>query len=259
MSEPLRILMTHDVDWSHKGPSKEHIIKRAERFGPNVIDLVRTSNYNPYNNISKMMDIEERMNVRSTFFFRTRYDDGENLADYQNDIGEMQSGGWEVALHVNKPDEIQNEKAELEVFVNKLVLGSRKHYLTDSINEIKWFHDQGIEYDSSITFDKYSISSMNTGCFDFAHLTVFPITFMETYGFTYMHLKEPDIIPTIKYAVEIARPKGFMTVLWHDCSIQMIGGRMYEEVLKFLSTCPNVEIVRAIDAWTVYKSKVAQN
>jgi hypothetical protein len=48
---------------------------------------------NPYYNIPIYMDIEDKFDVRSTFFFRTIYEDGD-YRDYEDDIGALIDGGW---------------------------------------------------------------------------------------------------------------------------------------------------------------------
>jgi hypothetical protein len=81
----LFIFISHDVDWRN-------------RFDKDVLE--HTSVKNPYYNIPEMMALEERLGLRSTFFFRTLYENG-NPYDYENDIKSLIAGGWEIGLHTD--------------------------------------------------------------------------------------------------------------------------------------------------------------
>src|SRR5215204_1340773 len=92
------IFLSHDVDWRKQGAQIEHILKRIERFDKVTIDNLRTRN--PYYNIPDYMAIEDRYGLKSTFFFRTIYEDG-SLSDYEDDIQALIKGGWEIGLHTD--------------------------------------------------------------------------------------------------------------------------------------------------------------
>ena len=76
------VFLGHDVDWRKQGASLEHIMARKERFEPSVLE--ECNKKNPYYNIPDYMEIEEKFGVKSTFFFRTKYEDGD-FADYEDD------------------------------------------------------------------------------------------------------------------------------------------------------------------------------
>ena len=77
------IFLSHDVDWRKQGASIEHILARKDRFDSDVLSKLDTKN--PYYNLPEYMEIEERFSVRSTFFFRTIYENGD-FHDYEDDI-----------------------------------------------------------------------------------------------------------------------------------------------------------------------------
>ena len=71
-----------------------------------------------YHNFLEYMDIEDKFDVKSTFFFRTQYENGD-YTDYQNDINDLIRGGWEIGLHtdpssINNIEKIKKEKNDLE-------------------------------------------------------------------------------------------------------------------------------------------------
>ena len=125
------VFLSHDVDWRRQGPSKEHVMARKERFDSIVIKNL--DKQNPYYNIPEIMEIEEKFGIKSTFFFRTMYENG-NFEDYEDDIKSLIGGGWEVGLHCDPSsvDDIENlrkEKEKLEKLTKTKLEGNRVHYL----------------------------------------------------------------------------------------------------------------------------------
>jgi hypothetical protein len=251
MQRPLRIIITHDVDWPPAGPGVDHVLARRERFADDVILKVAKEGFNPYNCIFELMDIEEAIGFRSTFFFRPRYDDGTLVDAYQDTIRALVKGGWEIGVHVNdasKFESIKEEKRAVETVAGE-TLGSRVHYL--KVNDPSFLEAAGFAYDSSVMFSRNDIDARNTGFFNWGKLVVFPITIMDSYLFSYMRVREENVVATVDKAADTAVEKGFMTLLWHDCSIKMKGGRMYPKVLEALSSRENTKLMRGIDAYNI--------
>jgi peptidoglycan/xylan/chitin deacetylase (PgdA/CDA1 family) len=92
------IFLSHDVDWRKQGPPLEHILSRKDRFEPELFEKTKPEDL--YRNIPDYMEIEEKFGVRSTFFFRTFYENG-SLTDYKDDIILLENGGWEIGLHTD--------------------------------------------------------------------------------------------------------------------------------------------------------------
>jgi len=68
------IFLSHDVDWRRQGPPIDHILERRDRFSKEIFDKTKPEDL--YRNIREYMEIEERFDIRSTFFFRTNYENG---------------------------------------------------------------------------------------------------------------------------------------------------------------------------------------
>lgn len=68
------IFLSHDVDWRKQGPESKHILDRKERFDSQLFE--KTPVEKLYYNFSEFMEIEEKFGTKSTFFFRTIYENG---------------------------------------------------------------------------------------------------------------------------------------------------------------------------------------
>ena len=150
------VFLSHDVDWRRQGPSKEHVMARKERFDSIVIKNL--DKQNPYYNIPEIMEIEEKFGIKSTFFFRTMYENG-NFEDYEDDIKSLIGGGWEVGLHcdpssVDDIEKLRTEKEKLEKLTKTKLHGNRAHYLKFTKKLPKMLKDLGFSYDSSVRNSK---------------------------------------------------------------------------------------------------------
>jgi peptidoglycan/xylan/chitin deacetylase (PgdA/CDA1 family) len=247
------VFLSHDVDWRRQGPPLKHILARKDRFDQEILDNATSSN--PYYNIPDYMNIEERLGLRSTFFFRTFYEGGSYL-DYENDIRSLIEGGWEVGLHTDPSSihsyaRIMREKIKLEELTKQTVKANRVHYLATSKNLPHDLADLGFIYDSSVRRTKYLITKDEIGYYKIGNLIEFPITIMDAYLFTYMKINENGIIPlfdrTLNYSKRLNPTFNVITVIWHDNVLKMKGGRMYEQVLEYLISKNDVKVFRGID------------
>jgi hypothetical protein len=247
------LIVTHDVDWPFNGPGKAHVLARQDRFPAEVIQKVVDEGYNPYFGVPRVMEIEEKFGVRSTFFFRPKYDDGSPVGEYAKTMQKLISGGWEVGLHCNKTstlEEVIAEKGLVEKAAGKPVCGSRVHFLNVGEETFSNLAGAGIKYDSSLCFNKAKIDIRNTGYVAKKDLIVFPVTFMDAYLFTYMGLNEETIVPFMVKTIENMFTSGIsvMTLLWHDNSVMMKGGRAYADLIKQLTALPKTTFLKGIEA-----------
>ena len=242
------IFLSHDVDWRKQGPSIEHIQARKDRFDTEVFDKIRPEEL--YRNIPEYMEIEEKFGVRSTFFFRTLYENG-NVDDYKDDIQTLQNGNWEIGLHTD-PKSIENiekiklEKEKLESLTKMPIIGNRVHFLNYNSELPLKLKELGFLYDSSLRYSKDKIDENEMGYSQINGLIEFPVTLMDAYLFTHMNINEDGIIPEFKKTLEIGRrysEKNVISVIWHDNVLKMKGGRMYQKILEFLTSQDDVKIV----------------
>jgi peptidoglycan/xylan/chitin deacetylase (PgdA/CDA1 family) len=248
------LIVTHDVDWPRNGPGTAHILARQNRFDAGIIRKVVNDDFNPYFGVPTIMEIEERFDFRSTFFFRPEYDDGSQVQQYEDTIKVLVKNGWEVGLHANTASsvgEVVAEKKALERVTGKPVYGSRVHYLRVSANTFSNLAEAQIKYDSSLTYEKEKINPKNTGYQFENDLVVFPITFMDAYLFTYMGLTEKTVTNFVIKKIDKLFASGvqIMTLLWHDNSVMMKGGRAYSGLMEKLASKSDVTFLKGIDAF----------
>lgn len=249
------IFLSHDVDWRRQGAPIEHILARKDRFDDDAIRNIHIKN--PYYNIPEIMSLEEKFGIRTTFFFRTIYENG-NYLDYEDDIQSLIKGGWEIGLHsdpssVGNIDKLREEKMLLENLTRQKTFANRVHYLKSNLELPQKLQSLGFMYDSSIKKFKDTIEPDDMNYYEIDKLIEFPITLMDAYLFTHMKIAENDIINTFDRMLQLGRktsPNGgfnIISVLWHDNVLKMKCGRMYVKILEYLTSQDDVKIVRGID------------
>jgi peptidoglycan/xylan/chitin deacetylase (PgdA/CDA1 family) len=252
------IFLSHDVDWRRQGPPIEHILERKDRFDSEI--FANTKPENLYRNIPEYMELEEKFGIRSTFFFRTIYENG-NLNDYENDIQSLLKGNWEVGLHtdpqsVNNIEKIKQEKEKLESLTKKPIIGNRVHFLNYNYELPLKLKELGFVYDASLRYSKDKIDEKEMGYSKIDGLIEFPVTLMDAYLFTHMRIKEENIISEFQKTLEIGRKyseENVISVLWHDNVLKMKRGRMYEKILEFLTSQDDVKILSGKDLVKILK------
>ena len=242
------IFLSHDVDWRRQGPPVEHVLARRDRFEPAIFDKTKPEDL--YRNIPEYMELEEKFGIRSTFFFRTLYENG-NIDDYENDIETLQKENWEIGLHtdpqsVNDIEKIRLEKKKLESITKKPIIGNRVHFLNYNSELPIKLKELGFLYDSSLRHSKDKIDEIEMGYSKIDNLIEFPVTLMDAYLFTHMGLKEERIIPEFEKTLELGRDfsdQNVISVIWHDNVLKMKGGRIYGKILEFLTAQEDVKIL----------------
>ena len=188
------------------------------------------------------MEIEKSFGVRSTFFFRTKYENG-NVVDYEDELQLLIKGGWEIGLHsdpssIDDIDKIRNEKRLLENLTNREIVGNRVHYLGFNKDLLQKLQKLGFSYDSTIKNSKDEIVKEDFGFQIYENLFEFPITLMDAYMFTHMRIDEEQVLPTVQKTLALSKQLNpdfnVITIIWHDNVLQMKGGRMYKKILEFL-------------------------
>ena len=252
------IFLSHDVDWRKQGPPLEHVLVRKERFDPDIFAKTRPEDL--YRNTPEYMELEEKFGIRSTFFFRTLYENG-SVDDYEDDIQTLQKGDWEIGLHtdpqsINDIEKLKKEKEKLESLTQKPIIGNRVHFLNYNLELPKKLKELEFSYDSSLRHSKDKIDKKEMGYSKIDKLIEFPVTLMDAYLFTQMGIKEDGIIPEFKKTLELGRnisDQNVISVIWHDNVLKMKGGRVYGKILEFLTSQEDVKILPGKDLVKILK------
>ena len=252
------IFLSHDVDWRRQGPPVEHVLARKDRFDSEIFKNTKPEDL--YRNIPKYIELEEKFGIRSTFFFRTSYEDG-NVDDYEDDIQTLLKGNWEIGLHtdpksIDNIEKIKQEKEKLESLTRKPIIGNRVHFLNYNSELPIKLKKLGFLYDSSLRHSKDKIDEKEMGYSKINGLIEFPVTLMDAYLFTHMGIKEEEIIPEFEKTLKVGRKlseENVISVIWHDNVLKMKGGRMYEKILEFLTSQDDVKILPGKDLVKILK------
>ncbi len=168
------VCLTHDVDRIYKTYQSVYYALTERRLH-HLKSLFSRSK--PYWQFEEIMALEDRLDVRSSFYFLNEkhllsdkppsawlrptnwiqytghYDITEpSIVDV---IRNLDRGGWEVGLHGSfdsyaEPDRLVREKRRLETVLGHPVTGGRQHYLNLNVPETWRNHrDAGLRYDAS--------------------------------------------------------------------------------------------------------------
>lgn len=230
----LALCLTHDVDRTKKTYQYfTHFVKTRRIY--HLCSLFQRSE--PYWNFERIMKIENKYKVKSTFFFMNetkkfklgtlsmrRYDIQE--PKLEGIIKRLNNGGWEIGLHgsyssYKNKDMLEKEKMGLEEIVGNEVTGIRQHYLNLEIPKTwKIQEEVGFEYDTTFGFqDKIGFRDekyMPFHPFDNPTFLEIPLSIMDSLLFRNTKNVE-EAWKKCKELIDITEQKGgVLTVLWHN-------------------------------------------
>lgn len=168
------VCLTHDVDRVYKTYQSLYYAV-SERRPYHLKTLL--SDTEPYWQFEEIMALEDRLGVRSSFYFLNekhlltdksptawlrptnwiRYTGHYDITDPSivDVIQTLDQGGWEVGLHGSfdsyvDPDRFAREKQELEDILGHPITGGRQHFLNLEVPDTWQFHrEAGLRYDAS--------------------------------------------------------------------------------------------------------------
>jgi len=235
------VCSTHDIDVCQRAWIEGSLneIKRGRIFSPFSLIYKRIFKEDEWFNFKKILEIEKKFNVRSTFYFLSYHKKRENLINADFDIRDKKfiqvldsiiEYGSEIGIHGssgthNNP---QNFEADLKT-LGRPVTGNRFHYLqfeTDKTPAL--LENAGIQHDSTLYFAEH-IGFHNSYCLPFRIYDIIndrptnvwevPLNVMDgtLSRAKYMNItRESAKEKVFDLIMEIKKFNGCFTLLWHN-------------------------------------------
>ena len=282
------VCLTHDVDEIRK--TYQYFTQavrgiRVRKLSKVIYQLSsfftdRILGRNPYWTFEDIMKLEEKLGVRSTFYFlketakvnifkpstwhhyARKYDFKES--EVANIIRKLSSNGWEIGLHgsyesYQDKEKLKYEKAELESVLGKKVSGIRQHHLNLKIPETWEYQEEaGFEYDTSLGFKGGKRIGFRWGtCFPFHPFNNGKMMSILEIPVTIMDISIAPDRNGWKRCLEIIDTVegygGVLTLLWHHTVFnEKEHPGMRELYERIINTC------REKNAWITNASSIAK-
>jgi len=261
-NRPFCVCLTHDVDeiyppLQHTLLSSWNCLKKLDWQCLNKqIHWKFNKSKSPYLNFKGIMEIEEKYDAQSSFYFlatetdirRFRY----NIEDLNVELGSFIDKGCEVGLHggyysYNNLNEILKEKHRLEKVLGNKVIGFRNHYLRFKIPD-SWtlLSNAGFEYDSTLAYPD-AIGFRNGMCHPFfpynlktdAAETILELPLAMMDGSLFASSKTfDDAWQNARRCIDIIENyRGVLVINWHsnsfNCPYKRQWQKIYEKILDY--------------------------
>jgi peptidoglycan/xylan/chitin deacetylase (PgdA/CDA1 family) len=259
--KPFAVCLTHDIDGIYASSAK----KRSDaiknflhgEFSASVQSIRQLrSKKIPYVNFEEIMNLEERYNAHSSFYFLALgqddpdYRDSYDIADLEHEICPIRDRGWEVGLHIGRRgsvdlNELKHERKRLEKLLNHAVKGCRNHYLNFVVPETwELLREAGLLYDCSFGYadcagfrngmcHPFRPFNLNTG--KIIDIMEIPLVLMDnSLGFKYMRLDTATSWEITRRLIDaVAACHGVITLLWHNTTLVDEQPAFYEKILHY--------------------------
>lgn len=223
----------------------------------------------PGNDLKIMLEIEERFEMKSTYFFLSLEKEEEDFNYAPNEIKEifelLKSNGHEIALHgghlaYDNFEKIAQEKFKLENTVKSKIIGYRNHYLRFDI-EKTWIElgKNNFLYDSTFGFAQ-NIGFRNGMAHPFlAHdntgkslgIFVLPLMIMDVTLKNYLKIYGKDAFEACRKIMDkVIHVNGTLTLLWHNNNTSKEQMDLYLSILEYL---------KQKDAWFTTSQKLIEH
>jgi peptidoglycan/xylan/chitin deacetylase (PgdA/CDA1 family) len=237
--------VTHDVDNVRRPMA--HILRRANRFSFPDMVLALLGLKSLYNNIDLISDLEAKQSLRSSFYFLSKNYDLRALAPTARRLVES---GWEVGLHGDfgthdSMEAMRDAVTILSSAFGKRPVGLREHYLHFDYGRT-WEIAQSLGFIYDSTVGNRDRLGFRVGlCTPFhppdsgwkqMKVVELPLVLMDTTLWGYLGRSEKEgEMDFLSLLDQVKRVSGLMTLLWHQESVRMKGGRIYPRLLAALA------------------------
>lgn len=239
------VCITHDVDNVRRPIT--HLLRRAGRFSFSDIVLALLGLRSLYDNIDLVSDLEAKQGIRSSFYFLSKNYDLDALA---HTARRLVGSGWEVGLHGDfgthdSAEAMEEAVTRLSSAFGRRPVGLREHYLQfDYGRTWEIAQSSGFIYDSTVG-NRESLGYRLGLCTPFhppdsgwrqMKVVELPLVLMDTTLWGYLRRNEDEGEKDfLSLLAQVNRVNGLMTLLWHQESVRMKGGRIYPRLLTSLA------------------------
>lgn len=261
------VCLTHDIDHVYfsklRNVYEASLSLRKLQFSESLIYLLSivskkflskvSKKFNPLLNFEQIMNLEERYNAKSSFYFlaldKNDLDFNYNIEELKNELNNIIDNGWEVGLHgghkaYNNLNEIKKEKERIEKVIRKKVIGYRNHYLKfkvpatwELLKDASFKYDVTFGYADCVGFRNglcHPFKPFNLNTNKYIDILEIPLTIMDGTLFGYMHLNMKNAWEITKRLIDaVERYKGVITILWHNTFMVNEMLEFYEKILKY--------------------------
>jgi hypothetical protein len=229
----MKIIVSHDVDHYQftehylrdliviKHFARSYIEKFLGKISWKEFFLRHTSIfYNKMNNVKEILEFNESVGIKSTFFFgmnrglglNYNYKDLADLVKYVNDKG------FEVGVHGIEYNDLVKIKMEFNRFKEISGLeqyGIRMHYLRHDNSTLGYLAETGYMYDSTLT--DFDIATKRDGIFEFPVHIMDCLIINGAKGYQELNLEQSKL-KTLEIFDEAKKKKiNYFSLLFHDC------------------------------------------
>jgi hypothetical protein len=240
----LAVCLTHDVDNIER--PMEHILKVKERFSKADFEKSMKGRLSLYDNIELIGKGEGAEGFRSSFYLLSS---NYPLDKVKPAARKLHSKGWEIGLHGDfgtHDSELEMKRAveRLTEGVGIRPRGVREHYLRFDFRK-SWSVMDGAGFDYDTTVGNNDRLGFRLGLATPFHppdadwgplrLLELPLSLMDTTLWGYLKKGEAEgLADVIRIMAMVEAVEGLFTLLWHQESVRMQGGRIYWRILREL-------------------------
>lgn len=257
------VCLTHDIDDIY--PPLRHMLV-SSLYSLKHLDLndirsqtlwkIKGKKHSPYLNFNQIMEIENKYDAKSSFYFITATKDPlrfrYNIEEIENELGEVLDNGCEVGLHggyyaYDSFENIRAEKERLEAVSGKRAIGYRNHYLRFKVPDTwELLAKAGFKYDTSFGYADM-IGFRNGMCHPFKPFNLdknetidileIPLVIMDGTLFSYSKSFTEGFENAKRLIDTVERYNGVITILWHNNMFSWPAMKywegLYEKILEY--------------------------
>lgn len=208
---------------------------------------------NPDYNIGKVLEIEKKFNIESSFYFMAlrpgEPDFNYSLHTTTSVLREVMSNRCEIGLHGGHTAffdiaKLWSEKEELEAVTHTAVKGYRNHFLRfNAPNTWEMLSNAGFRYDTTYGFPDYP-GFRNGMCYPFfpysaqsrrfSDILEIPLIVMDATFIYYLKYDEKQSFKVIADTIDkVRKVKGVFTLLWHNNYLYKPWRDLFKLVLSY--------------------------